>query len=103
MLQFQYIGKLSKQQQIQIPVRAISSANPAYHAGDYSDANTDFLQITCYLLDPTSASESAKYSDAERLTVQKYELIMTLRYNNLGAFELGVQHQVHQRSNNIRS
>ncbi|CAL6010766.1 Conserved_hypothetical protein [Hexamita inflata] len=54
-----------------IPVRAISSANPAYHAGDYSDANTDFLQITRYLLDPTSASESAKYSDAERLAVQK--------------------------------
>ncbi|CAL6089217.1 Conserved_hypothetical protein [Hexamita inflata] len=54
-----------------IPVRAISSANPAYHAGDYSDVNSDFLQITRYLLDPTSASESAKYSDAERLAVQK--------------------------------
>ncbi|CAL6010990.1 Conserved_hypothetical protein [Hexamita inflata] len=54
-----------------IPVRAISSANPAYNAGDYSDANTDFLQITRYLLDPTSASESAKYSDTERLVIQK--------------------------------
>ncbi|CAL6022884.1 Conserved_hypothetical protein [Hexamita inflata] len=55
---------------LKIPVRAISSSNPLYISGDYSDINTDFLQITRYLLDPTSASEYAKYTDDERLAVQ---------------------------------
>ncbi|CAL5975756.1 Conserved_hypothetical protein [Hexamita inflata] len=61
---------------IKIPVRAIQSTNQVHHAGDYSDINTDFLQITRYLLDPTSVTEIAKYSDAERLAA--HNMIITL-------------------------
>ncbi|CAL6093318.1 Conserved_hypothetical protein [Hexamita inflata] len=84
-----------------IPVRAISSANPAYHAGDYSDVNSDFLQITRYLLDPTSASESAKYSDAERLAVQK--MIMTLAQDITIQVRLSLEYNIKSTKGAITS
>ncbi|CAL6109827.1 Conserved_hypothetical protein [Hexamita inflata] len=90
-----------EQKWTKIPVRAISSANPARHAGDYSDVNSDFLQITRYLLDPTSASESAKYSDAERLAVQK--MIMTLAQDITIQVRLSLEYNIKSTKGAITS
>ncbi|CAL6060405.1 Conserved_hypothetical protein [Hexamita inflata] len=52
-----------------VPVLPIEPTNPFIKASDYSAGNTAFLGIKRYVLDSTSATESAKYSAAQKAAV----------------------------------
>ncbi|CAL6089252.1 Conserved_hypothetical protein [Hexamita inflata] len=69
----------SENKWLRIPVHEIDDSNVFVKPDDYKTSNTQFLSIKRYLLDVSSASESSKYSAADRSALEN--MISTVTQN----------------------
>ncbi|CAL6092016.1 Conserved_hypothetical protein [Hexamita inflata] len=74
-----YFEYYSDNKWLRIPVHAVEDSNVFVKPDDYKTSNTQFLSIKRYLLDVNSASESSKYSAADRSALEN--LISTVTQN----------------------